>query len=134
MAMTWKDSYSVGVAEIDRQHKKLIDMINTLHQAMSQGKGKQVVNAVLADLANYCATHFRQEEKFMADAGYPELDAHREKHQKMTQKVLALQADVKAGKATITMEVMRFLEQWLDKHILGTDKKYGPYLNAKGIH
>ncbi len=133
MAMLWKDAYSVGVAEIDRQHKKLIDMINKLHQAMSQGKGKQVVEPVLADLVNYCATHFKAEEKLMADAGYPELDSHREKHQKMTQKVLALQADVKAGKATITMEVMRFLEQWLDKHILGTDKKYGPHLNAKGI-
>jgi len=133
MAMIWKEDYSVGVAEIDRQHKKLIDMINTLHQAMSQGKGKQVVDAVLADLVNYCATHFKAEEKLMADAGYPELENHREKHQKMTQKVLALQAEVKAGKKTITMEVMRFLEQWLDKHILGTDKKYGPYLNAKGI-
>jgi len=131
--MTWKDSYSVGVAEIDRQHKKLIELINTLHDAMSQGKGKQVVDTVLADLIKYCGTHFALEEKYMAETGYPDFESHREKHRKMTQKVLALQAEVKAGKKMITMEVMKFLEQWLDKHILGTDKKYGPHLNAKGI-
>lgn len=134
MAMQWKDSYSVGVAEIDKQHKKLIDLINNLTQAMSQGKGKEAVNTVLGELVSYCATHFSKEEKLMTETGYPELADHKEKHRKMTQKVLALQADVKAGKKSVTIDVMRFLEQWLDKHVLGTDKQYGPHLNAKGIH
>ncbi len=51
----------------------------------------------------------------------------------MTAKVLALQQQFDQGKATITLDVMEFLQQWLDKHILGTDKKYAPFLNSKGV-
>jgi len=28
---------------------------------------------------------------------------------------------------------MVFLKDWLFQHILGSDKKYGPYLNERGI-
>ncbi|MEW6426531.1 MAG: bacteriohemerythrin [Thermodesulfobacteriota bacterium] len=132
--MTWKADYSVGIAEIDQQHKKLIDMINTLNDAMSKGKAKDVLSALLTDLVSYTKTHFAREEKLMGEHGYPDFADHKDKHAKMAAKVLALQEEVQRGKAMISMEVMKFLEQWLDKHILGTDKKYGPYLNSKGVN
>ncbi len=51
----------------------------------------------------------------------------------MTQKVLALQKEFQLGKVTITLDTMNFLQDWLTKHILGTDHKYGPYLKSKGV-
>jgi len=128
--MDWKDSYSVGMAQIDQQHKKLVELINTLHTAMSQGEGKAVVAKVLDELISYCANHFAAEERLFETSSYPDVADHKEKHRKMTAKVLALQKDVQAGKKAISMDVMNFLEQWLDKHILGTDKNYAPYLKA----
>ncbi len=56
--MSWTDAYSVGVAEIDKQHKKLIDLINALHDAMSKGQAKAVIGKVLGELISYCASHF----------------------------------------------------------------------------
>jgi hemerythrin len=131
--MSWKDTYSVGIAEIDQQHKKLIELINQLNEAMTKGQGKTIAGKILGDLINYCASHFAMEEKLFDQYDYPEAAEHKTKHQKMTEKVLSLQKDFNQGKITITFDVMEFLQSWLDKHILGTDKKYGPYLNSKGV-
>lgn len=131
--LNWKDEYSVNIKEIDTQHKKLIEMINQLHDAMKEQRGKEALKPVLQQLITYCGTHFAVEEKLMLAHAYPEFNEHRDKHLKMTQKVRALQEDVNSGKASITIEVMNFLKDWLDKHILGTDKKYSPYLNSKGV-
>ncbi|MEW6500643.1 MAG: bacteriohemerythrin [Thermodesulfobacteriota bacterium] len=131
--LSWKNEYSVNIKEIDDQHKKLVEMINELHDAMVAKKAKEVLGSVLGKLVNYAATHFANEEKLMQANGYPEFAAHKEKHEKMTAKVLSLQKDWQAGKATLGIEVSQFLRDWLDKHILGTDKNYGPFLNSKGI-
>jgi len=131
--MSWKNDYSVGVKEIDQQHKKLIDLINALHEAMSKGQARSALGKILGELIAYCSTHFANEERLFAAHGYPDAADHKDKHQKMAAKVQALQQQFDQGKATITMDVMDFLQQWLDKHILGTDKKYGPFLNSKGV-
>lgn len=130
---TWNNSYSVGVAEIDGQHQEIMRMINELNESMLKGKGKEAVGGILSKLINYTASHFGVEEKLMAKHGYPEYEEHKAKHDKMVGKVLALQKDVNAGKLTVSSEVMSFLQDWLNKHIMGTDKKYGPFLNGKGV-
>ncbi|ADH86015.1 bacteriohemerythrin [Desulfurivibrio alkaliphilus] len=135
MAMfEWKDEYSVNVREIDEQHKQLVSMINELHEAMMQQRAKDVLSGLLNKLVSYCASHFATEERLMQTHGYPDYAAHKVKHEKMTAKVLALQNDLKAGKMNLTVEVSQFLKDWLDKHILGTDKKYAAHLNSKGVN
>ena len=131
--MSWTDTYSTGIAEVDKQHKKLIDLINDLHDAMAKGQAKNVLGKILGELVTYCANHFAMEESLFDKHGYPDAADHKEKHQKMASKVIALQREFEQGKAMMTIEVMDFLQQWLDKHILGTDKKYGPFLNSKGV-
>lgn len=132
--VAWKEDYVVNVREIDDQHKKLVAMINELHDAMLAKKAKEVLGPLLSKLVAYCASHFATEEKLLKTHGYPEYDDHKEKHEKMTAKVLALQNDWKAGRVNLTLDVSKFLKDWLDKHILGTDKKYGPFLNGKGVN
>lgn len=131
--LTWQDKYSVGIRQIDDQHKQLITMINELNDAMLAGKGKEVLMTVLNKLANYCVSHFAVEEKLFDTHAYPETADHKDKHRKMTDKVTALIGEVQSGKSTVSIEVMNFLKNWLDKHIMETDKKYGPYLNSKGV-
>ena len=132
--INWQDRYSVNIAEIDDQHKQLIDMINELHEAMLTQKGKDAVMPILNKLASYCIKHFNIEEKMMQQHDYPEFADHQAKHQKMTGKVKSLINDVQSGKASITIDVMNFLKNWLDKHIMGTDQQYVPFLNSKGVN
>ena len=129
----WSEKYSVNIREIDDQHKKLIGMVGQLHEAMRQGKGKQALDILLRDLIQYTRSHFSTEERLMKTNGYPDYEIHKAKHDAMTNKVAGIYRDYQDGKATITFEVMQFLEQWVDKHIMGTDKQYAPFLQSKGL-
>ncbi len=130
---TWKEKYSVNVREIDEQHRKLIEMVAQLDDAMREGKGKQALEKTLQNLIGYTRTHFVAEERIMKANGYPEYEEHKIKHEKMTQKVLQIQKECQAGKLNLSLEVMTFLQNWLERHIMGTDMKYGPFLNGKGV-
>jgi hemerythrin len=131
--MAWSDNLSVNVTQIDEQHKKLVGMLNDLHDAMKQGKGGDTSGKVLSGLVEYVATHFATEEKLMKEHAYPEYLKHKLEHDALTKQALDLQKQFQEGKPVLTVELMKFLKDWLSNHILGTDKKYGPYLNSKGI-
>ena len=100
---------------------------------MQSNKGKELMGTILMKLITYTRTHFNYEEELMAKHDYPGFEEHKAKHQKMTAKVLSLQNDYQAGKITLTMEVSKFLQDWLNKHIMGTDKQYSAHLNGCGV-
>lgn len=131
--MDWDQKFSVNVKEIDNQHKKLVDMVNELHEAMKMGKGKDIMEKVLAELVNYTASHFATEERLMTQYSYPQFALHKTEHDKLVQQVLSFQKDFNSGKVAITLDLMTFLRDWLANHILGTDKKIGAFLNEKGV-
>lgn len=131
--ITWNDSLSVNVQEIDSQHKRLVELINQLHDAMSQGRGREVMGKVLDGLISYTRTHFAYEERLMAARAYPSLAQHKAEHDALTKQVLDLQSQFLAGQAVLTLQVMKFLKDWLSNHILEVDKKLGAYLNTKGV-
>jgi hemerythrin len=131
--MAWSPTFSVKVKQFDDQHIKLVNMVNELHDAMREGKGKEILGKILNDLITYTATHFKDEEKLLAQHSYPELSQHKAIHETLVKQVLELQAKFKSGQAILTLDVMTFLKDWLVKHIQGDDKKYGVYLNGKGV-
>jgi len=131
--MAWNTTLSVKVKQFDDQHMKLVDMVNDLHDAMKEGKGNVVLGKILNGLISYTATHFAAEEKLMAQHAYPDAIAHKREHENLVKQVVELQNNFKAGKAILTLDVMMFLKGWLVKHIQGDDRKYGIYLNSKGV-
>lgn len=132
--ITWSSNLSVNVAEMDRQHRKLIDLINELFDAMSSGRGKDVIGKILAGLTEYTKTHFASEERMLQLHNYTELSTQQSEHIKLTKQVVELQKKFKSGSLSITLETMNFLRDWLQNHILQNDKKYGPYLNSMGVN
>jgi hemerythrin len=127
----WKDSYSIGVIEIDAQHRRLFSLADELHTAMNTGKGKAVLEQVLQNLITYTKSHFAAEERLMQKCGYPELPAHKTQHDDLTAQVVTLQGEFQSGKAMLSIEVMQFLSNWLRQHIGGTDRKYVPFVTGK---
>lgn len=128
----WDAAMSVGVEKFDEHHRKLLSMVNRLHDAMSSGEGSDVVGAVLTELVNYTRYHFAEEEKLMTLHQYPDMEKHRAEHAALTSKTMELMEQQKSGKLAVTIPVMFFLRDWLTKHIKGTDRAYGPFLNRKG--
>ena len=131
--ISWSDEYSVGVKDMDEQHKKLIGMINELNEAMKSGKGKDIMEKILKNLVDYTVTHFSSEEKLMQSNAYPGYLAQKSQHEALTKQVSDFQTKYHEGKAVLSVEIMTFLKDWLMNHIKGSDKKYGPFLNKKGI-
>lgn len=131
--IAWNDSYSVKVKQMDEQHKKLVEMINQLHEAMKVGQGKQAVGDVLNALVSYTKTHFANEESLMKTHGYPGYEDQKKAHTNLVGQVGDIQKKFLAGNAPLSQDVMVFLKDWLIKHIQGTDQKYGLFFNSKGI-
>ena len=129
----WDNKYSVGIREIDEQHKKLINILNELYEAMQAQKASDVLGKVLLELVNYTKTHFATEEKYMAQFGYPDEAAHKREHVAFTDKVSTFKSDFEEGRTAMSVSVAAFVKDWLIRHISGTDKKYGPFFNSKGL-
>jgi len=131
--VTWDQSYSVNVSKCDQDHKKLFSLLNALHEAMKSGKGSQVLQQVVKDLADYTKYHFSQEELLLRQTNYPNLIPHQAQHQTFVKKVEQFQSDLKAGNLAQSITVTEFLRDWLANHIKQTDRQYSAHLNANGI-
>lgn len=129
----WGPQFSVGIQEIDEQHKRLVSMVNSLYKAFKEGTERQVIASILNGLVEYTVYHFGTEEKYFEQFGYPEAEVHKKIHADLTRKVLAFKEKFDEGKATVSIELLKFLKDWLTNHICITDKKYGPYLKEKGL-
>jgi methyl-accepting chemotaxis protein/hemerythrin len=128
----WSRSYSVGVDSMDREHQRLIDIINNLYSAMRAGRSSDAISSILDELVDYTRTHFAHEERLMQDAGYSGYNDQKRSHEALIGQVREIQDKCHAGTA-LGQEVMTFLKNWLVNHIQGLDKRYGPVLNKKGI-
>jgi hemerythrin-like metal-binding protein len=129
----WKPEYSVCVGRFDAEHQQLFSFINQLNCAMQEGEGRQAVSTILQELAAYTRNHFEAEEIAMRSAGYPGLEEHIIEHRKLTGKMTAYFAEYDANSSTIDVDLLMFLGQWLQDHILICDRQYGAALNAAGI-
>ncbi|HZQ96212.1 MAG TPA: bacteriohemerythrin [Candidatus Sulfotelmatobacter sp.] len=130
----WSDAYSVNIAVLDAQHRKLIAIVNQLDQALRTGHGGTVVDTVLAQLVNYAFEHFATEESLMKQHQYPGLSTHREHHEEFRERMTEFLEAQRAAKPCVPVSVMLYLEPWLKEHLLKTDQQYSAYLNARGVY
>lgn len=130
--LTWSKDYSVGVQSIDGQHLSLFNMLNELHAAMMKGQARSVAGPVLRRLVNYTREHFEAEEAMMASAKYPGLADHRIKHRELTRQAEEFMDRFERGEATINIQLLNFLRDWLSIHIKKSDKEYTPWMQKAG--
>ncbi len=131
--ISWTDAFNTNIAEVDAQHRTLVEMVNRLHSAVRAGKDREALAEVLGGLIAYTKTHFEYEERLMSAHDYPEFAPHKAEHDRLTRQVIEFERRFREERAPVTIEVIMFLHDWLLKHILTEDKKYGPFLNARGV-
>lgn len=131
----WSDAMSVGIAEIDEQHKTLVDILNRLFVAVVQRESNQITIEILDTLVDYTKTHFGLEEKLLQDAGYDpvEFAAHQREHHAFVEKISAAANKHLVEGKSVSFEIINFLKHWLQDHILVTDKKYASALQGTGF-
>lgn len=131
--LEWQNDYSVGIAKIDEQHKKLFQYVSDLHDSMKTGKSKEVLSGIIDNLVSYTKSHFSLEEEYMSKHNYPGYLMHAKEHKEFIVKVNAFKNSYNLTSGIVSIEVMNFLKDWLINHVIGTDKKYVPFLMSKGV-
>lgn len=131
--LTWSDEYSVGVEEIDEQHKMLFELVNRLFQAAVKREDQQLTVEVLQSLVNYTKTHFGLEERLLEESGYAGLSGHREDHLRFIDKVNDIAQRFHVEDRSVTFELINFLRNWLQNHIRQSDMEYAAHLARTGF-
>ena len=130
----WSDELSVGIDSIDEQHKKLVNMINALNDAMLTGSSNELLGKIFTGLAAYTQKHFAYEENMFAEYGYADSVKHKRQHSELIAQVVELKQNfIENPQAIITTDLMQFLKRWLTNHIMKTDKEYTEFLLSKGV-
>jgi len=128
--INWHDTLSVGVLAFDSQHKRLIGIINKLHDAVRDGRGKEVLDGILLELVDYTVYHFLAEEKAFLDSGYPHFAAHKREHDAFTATIKAARG---ASSHAATEATMTQLADWLSQHIVEADKQYAAHFAGRKL-
>ncbi|WP_137817794.1 MULTISPECIES: bacteriohemerythrin [unclassified Pseudomonas] len=121
--LTWQDDLNTGIQVIDDQHKRIVDMINLLHQAQEHGRSRSEVGDVLNELVDYTLSHFAFEESLLEEAGYEFSRPHKRVHEIFIGRVSDYNLRFKAGE-DITQELIGLLSRWLFNHIRTDDAGY----------
>jgi hemerythrin-like metal-binding protein len=132
-AFVWDAKFSVGISEIDRQHKALMDMANELKYELDGKRSIKTARQILKGLIDYTATHFSYEEQLMDQADYHEVEQHKALHKKLVEDVLRYNERIERGDDNVLNELMAFIKKWLVEHIQKTDKKLGAHLQDQGL-
>ena len=130
--LEWSDNISVGVHEIDEQHKTLIDLINRLYdEVIVKDSDMEIIDETMNELVQYSKVHFRLEESLFHSFGYPETETHSEFHNEVKNKLMEIQGKSKQNNNAINYELFEFLKKWIHCHIAVEDKHAFDYLRAK---
>lgn len=132
--LEWKEDYSVGVVEIDNQHKKMIEIINYLVDVIGRVPDEEEVKKIIGDIVAYKAEHFATEEKYFHQFNYEGTVEHEARHRQFNDQINALQAKSEGDAIGFAFELVEFLEDWLIGHLLSMDKKYTQCFHDHGLY
>lgn len=122
----WKESYRLGIEEIDNQHKKLFEIANRAYELL---KNEMLVDkydhivSIIEELRDYAKYHFQYEEDYMEKINYRKRLSHKVIHNDFVEKMNEINLDqVDENQDQYLMNILDFVVQWIEQHILGTDK------------
>ncbi|HEY1930785.1 MAG TPA: bacteriohemerythrin [Acetobacteraceae bacterium] len=122
--LSWTAAHEVGVPAMDKQHAALASRLNELGSAMRDGAE---TGSLLEEAIRYTAFHFATEERLMQAHGYPGLEAHRDLHQQLLTDLRGLR--LTGGDVVTVGLVLRYLQEWLLRHVDGADRDFADALH-----
>ncbi len=129
----WSEKLSVGVALFNKQHKRLIAMLNKMVKNPKATTRSETVSEVLTEMTCYAHEHFKSEEDLMIEYGYPQMEQHKSQHNKFKEKVAGLCIATMDGFESVPQVLLDYLQQWLTQHILHEDMQYKSFFKEKGV-
>ena len=124
----WSDSFSVGNVLMDAHHRVFFEMIKEFSQ-LEDKNNQDAIKPRIEFLIEYAAMHLGAEEKLMRQANYPGHDAHKAIHDAFVQELLSIKESFDKDPTSIAADnLLKIMQDWLVTHIIGSDKRYMPYV------
>lgn len=124
----WAQDMVIDGGPIDDDHRGLVNLVNELHTATSEGRGHEVVEEILGQVIRYTKEHLVREEQIMEGIGFPNLEKHKLGHVKFTNQLVDLQLKYQQGSITVASQLSTVLRDWLSLHIRRSDKEVKLFL------
>ncbi len=131
--LTWQNKFNIGIDEADRQHKKMLDMMNDVHIMSANKRSNQAIAQSLNALIDYTEIHFTWEEGLFSSYGYPQTEQHHNIHNKLLDDIRLHQKNIETANEQQIKRELESLNEWLIKHIEYSDRDYAKFLKEKGF-
>lgn len=122
--------FKLGIASIDAEHSKLVDLLNEVHHLISEGRRDEARQYFSETLSGYVNEHFANEEQWMAEVGYPQLEEHRKIHENFKKSFEELKPRIESFDEKAFRTALSDAFSWIITHIGKTDRKYAAHYFA----
>jgi len=129
----WSTALSVGIGQMDEQHRKLLTMMQELDTAIRGNKAADMIEDTIVNLFNYAQVHFATEEALFRQHLYPEVKLHELEHRKFISKAFEFREKFETNRPGLNLELLNFLSSWILNHIEITDMRYTKHLIKCGV-
>lgn len=126
-SIEWDDRLTVGVEEVDNQHKEMIRIANVLFTSINNGEDKQYIRDIVDELRMYTEYHFESEQNHMRRSKYPRLDEHIELHDELVAKTKAIKLAIFRNDMDAA-SVKTYVKDWVMEHIIYHDLDFAKFL------
>jgi hemerythrin len=124
----WHDGLLTGITQIDEHHRHLVGLLNATYRDFLRHAPPELLNELFEELIDYATYHFAAEEQLMAESGYPQIEEHRLEHAGFIKQVNEMHGSFQEKQKPFFLEILAFLQSWLESHIVQTDGSLGRFL------
>ena len=129
--ITWRDEYSVGLPDVDHEHRALIAMINELAASLGPETPRERIVAALGEICSRIAAHFALEEREMRSLRYIGLAEHKRDHERLLEDILDILAGVESPAGYDASHLERRLAAWFTEHFRTHDARLHHWLERR---
>lgn len=119
----WSDSFSVGVADIDHEHKSLIELINQLYASLGEGASAEDIEDFFGEIYAHISAHFALEEKIMREHNYHEYEAHKNEHERLLEDIRDMMDEYSHSTSIDEQNLSMRLKNWFGEHFKTMDSR-----------
>lgn len=128
--VTWDNSYSLGLDKIDEQHELLLVLVNKIWRTIISRADKKQIFALIKELEVYSIIHFAEEEAYMLEVNYPNINEHKQIHKQFIKRVV-MEKTIAIKEGHLSLDILYFLKDWLINHIKGSDMLFSEYVKKR---
>lgn len=136
MSLTWNNSLSIGIDNIDTQHKELFDCIDKLLTSIETPKNNDEIIKTLNFLEEYVVKHFNDEEEIQTKTNYSLLDVQHIQHENFKSELKEFRRvfETHGASTILALNIHKSLIDWFKNHIMTLDKDLGDFLIEIGYN